>query len=177
MRGCCNEKLGHIDKGIQDFSLVLDIDPSHINAAYAKGAAENKRGNFAQAIEDYNMALEKDLERERRSDWGLGGGSLQYGSQPSNSRKYQAQNVNMILNASQEPQNNPQVNSRRLTQQYPQQVFEISTAQNSEKLSRRDSGSGNKQKSHDEGFKRMLNLNLPDTPDITQYKNTRNNGR
>ena len=83
----------------------------------------------------------------------------------------------MILNASQEPQNNPQVNSRRLTQQYPQQVFEISTAQNSEKLSRRDSGSGNKQKSHDEGFKRMLNLNLPDTPDITQYKNTRNNGR
>ena len=69
MRGCCNEKLGQIDKGIQDFSLVLDIDPGHINAAYAKGAAENKRGNFAQAIEDYNMALEKDLERERRVDF------------------------------------------------------------------------------------------------------------
>jgi tetratricopeptide (TPR) repeat protein len=39
---------------------VLDIDPNHINAAYARGACENKRGNFAKAIDDYNMALEKD---------------------------------------------------------------------------------------------------------------------
>ena len=33
------------------------------NAAYARGAAQNRKGNFAQAIEDYNMALEKDSER------------------------------------------------------------------------------------------------------------------
>lgn len=42
---------------------MLSIDPNHINAAYARGACENKRGNFAKAIEDYNMALEKDQER------------------------------------------------------------------------------------------------------------------
>jgi len=24
----------------------LQIDPTHVNAAYAKGAAENKRGNY-----------------------------------------------------------------------------------------------------------------------------------
>ena len=39
---------------------MLELDPDHINAAYARGACENKRGNFAAAIEDYNMALEKD---------------------------------------------------------------------------------------------------------------------
>jgi len=42
---------------------VLEIDPNHINAAYARGACENKRGNFAKAIEDYNMALAIDQER------------------------------------------------------------------------------------------------------------------
>ena len=42
---------------------MLEIDPDHINAAYARGACENKRGNFAKAIEDYLMALEKDQER------------------------------------------------------------------------------------------------------------------
>ena len=37
---------------------MLSIDPNHINAAYARGACENKRGNFAKAIEDYNKAIE-----------------------------------------------------------------------------------------------------------------------
>jgi len=41
----------------------LEIDSHHINAAYARGACENKRGNFAKAIEDYNMALAIDKER------------------------------------------------------------------------------------------------------------------
>jgi tetratricopeptide (TPR) repeat protein len=48
---------------VEDFTTVLEIDPNHINAAYARGACENKRGNFAKAIEDYHMALEKDQER------------------------------------------------------------------------------------------------------------------
>lgn len=42
---------------------MLELDPDHVNAAYARGACENKRGNFAKAIEDYLMALEKDQER------------------------------------------------------------------------------------------------------------------
>ena len=49
-----------ISEGVDDFTTVLEIDPNHINAAYARGACENKRGNFAKAIEDYHMALEKD---------------------------------------------------------------------------------------------------------------------
>lgn len=52
-----------IDASIDDFTTVLQIDPNHINAAYARGACENKRGNFAKAIEDYNMALAIDKER------------------------------------------------------------------------------------------------------------------
>lgn len=54
------DQLDNVDQAIDDFSRVLQLDPEHVNAAYARGAAENKRGNFAQAIEDYNMALEMD---------------------------------------------------------------------------------------------------------------------
>lgn len=49
-----------MENSIQDYTTVLEIDPNHINAAYARGACENKRGNFDKAIEDYHMALEKD---------------------------------------------------------------------------------------------------------------------
>ena len=63
---------------IDDFSRVFEIDPGHVNAAYARGAAENKRGNYLQAIQDYNMALKMDtsersssannFRRQRRED-------------------------------------------------------------------------------------------------------------
>lgn len=42
---------------------MLSIDPNHINAAYARGACENKRGNYDKAIEDYHLALNKDKEK------------------------------------------------------------------------------------------------------------------
>lgn len=61
---------------------MLEIDPNHINAAYARGACENKRGNFAKAIEDYHMALEKDVERP---------------TSPNGSRKIKLRNMNYIL--------------------------------------------------------------------------------
>lgn len=44
--------------------MVLTLDPDHVNAAYARGACENKRGNFDKAIEDYHLALDKDKERD-----------------------------------------------------------------------------------------------------------------
>lgn len=53
VRGCILEKMGHIDESIEDFTRVLDLDPDHVNAAYARGACENRRGNFEKAIEDY----------------------------------------------------------------------------------------------------------------------------
>ena len=61
---------------------MLEIDPNHINAAYARGACENKRGNFAKAIEDYHMALEIDQERP---------------ISPGGSRRIRMRNMNYIL--------------------------------------------------------------------------------
>lgn len=55
--------MGNIDESIDDFTRVLEIDPDHVNAAYARGACENRRGNFEKAIEDYQMALDKDRDR------------------------------------------------------------------------------------------------------------------
>lgn len=64
MRGCAYDKQEQIELSIEDFSRVLDLDPYHVNAAYARGAAENKRGNYMQAISDYNMALNMDSHRK-----------------------------------------------------------------------------------------------------------------
>jgi tetratricopeptide (TPR) repeat protein len=63
VRGCAYQKLDLVDQSILDFTRVLEIDPNHINAAYARGACENKRGNYAKAIDDYHMALAIDQER------------------------------------------------------------------------------------------------------------------
>jgi tetratricopeptide (TPR) repeat protein len=46
IRGCAYEKLNEEEMSIEDFTRVLQIDPGHVNAAYARGAAENKRGNY-----------------------------------------------------------------------------------------------------------------------------------
>ena len=43
VRGCALERMGYIDKSIDDFTRVLDLDPTHVNAALARGACENKR--------------------------------------------------------------------------------------------------------------------------------------
>jgi tetratricopeptide (TPR) repeat protein len=49
-------------QAIDDYSRVLGLEPGHANAAYRRGACQNRMGNFQQAIEDYQMALEKDQE-------------------------------------------------------------------------------------------------------------------
>lgn len=83
---------------------MLEIDPNHINAAYARGACENKRGNFDKAIEDYHMALEKDKERptspkqrasiQSRSNFPEGfNGTLSNGS--NNDMQFQTQQFEM----------------------------------------------------------------------------------
>jgi len=63
IRGCAYEKLGEIDKGIEDLTTVLKLDPNHVNAAFARAACQNRKGAFVKAIEDYSMALEKDCEK------------------------------------------------------------------------------------------------------------------
>ena len=52
--------MGQIDMAIEDFSKVLSLDESHVNAAFARASCLNLKGDFAGAIEDYTRALEKD---------------------------------------------------------------------------------------------------------------------
>jgi Tfp pilus assembly protein PilF len=44
---------------------VLELAPDHVNAAYARAACYNSKGQFSRAIEDYNLALTKDQVRSR----------------------------------------------------------------------------------------------------------------
>jgi len=60
LRGCANDKLGNIELAIDDFSKVLCLDENHVNAAFARAACLNLKGDFNGAIEDYIRALEKD---------------------------------------------------------------------------------------------------------------------
>ena len=62
---CCKtgltfSKIGQQDLAIADFSLVLHLNPDHVNAAFGRAACYNTMGLFSQAIEDYNFALLKD---------------------------------------------------------------------------------------------------------------------
>ena len=52
-----------MNDAIADFTRVLDADPNHVNAAYARAACYNSKGQFSKAIEDYNIALMKDQEK------------------------------------------------------------------------------------------------------------------
>lgn len=42
---------------------MLTLDPAHVNAAYARAACHNRKGNFAQAIDDYNLAFSRDRQK------------------------------------------------------------------------------------------------------------------
>lgn len=73
----------HHKQSIRDYTRVLDLDPNHVNAAYARAACHNMNGHFQlvrvpklghcntfmshtlcfgglQANRDYDMALRKD---------------------------------------------------------------------------------------------------------------------
>lgn len=60
-RGTVYEKMGMLSESVNDYTQCLSLDPNHCNAAYALGACENKRGNFDKAIENYQLAFEKDV--------------------------------------------------------------------------------------------------------------------
>jgi len=64
IKGCAFEKKGDNERSIKDFTLVLDLDSSHVNAVFARAACYNKMGDFNLAIEDYNKALELDQEKQ-----------------------------------------------------------------------------------------------------------------
>ena len=49
-KGATLERMGAVDKAIEAFTRVLKQDPNHIKAAYARGACQNLKGFFAEAI-------------------------------------------------------------------------------------------------------------------------------
>lgn len=44
--GCAHEKLGETETAISSFTIVVELDPTHFNAFYARGACLNKLGLF-----------------------------------------------------------------------------------------------------------------------------------
>ena len=58
--GVAYSKLESHDAAIVDFTKVLERNPDHVNASFARAACYNTIGHFSKAIEDYNTALLKD---------------------------------------------------------------------------------------------------------------------
>lgn len=41
--GCAYDKMEHVDDAIESFSIVLELDYTHVNALLARGACLNKK--------------------------------------------------------------------------------------------------------------------------------------
>ena len=52
-----------VDDAIENFSIVLELDYTHVNALLARGACLNKKKEFKAALHDYEVALEMDSEK------------------------------------------------------------------------------------------------------------------
>ena len=61
--GCAYEKMGEIDYAIENFSLVLELDYTHVNALLARGACLNRKKEFKAGLYDYEMALQLDSKK------------------------------------------------------------------------------------------------------------------
>ena len=48
-RGSVCHKLGSLEQAIADFSLVLELEPNHVKAAYSRAACNNLAGRFDAA--------------------------------------------------------------------------------------------------------------------------------
>lgn len=46
-----------MEPAINDFSIVLKLDPNHVNAAFARASCYNYIGEFDKAIQDYEVGL------------------------------------------------------------------------------------------------------------------------
>ena len=48
--GCAYEKIGEIYMAIQNLSIVIQLDPEHVNALLARGSCLNKIGQFKEGL-------------------------------------------------------------------------------------------------------------------------------
>ncbi|POM66603.1 Hypothetical protein PHPALM_17511 [Phytophthora palmivora] len=51
---------GRVDDAHRDFSRVLELNPNHVMARYARAGCFNSEGEFNQAIQEYTLALQHD---------------------------------------------------------------------------------------------------------------------
>ena len=51
--GCAYEKLEETEVAIENFTIVIELDPSHVNAFLARGACFNKIKQYKEAYSDY----------------------------------------------------------------------------------------------------------------------------
>lgn len=58
--GVAYSKIGDHELAIRDLTHVIQRNPDHVNALFARAACYNTIGQFSAAIEDYNIALLKD---------------------------------------------------------------------------------------------------------------------
>ena len=54
-----------VDYAIENFTIVIELDPTHVNAFLARGACLNKMGQFKEALDDYDIALKLDSEKSK----------------------------------------------------------------------------------------------------------------
>jgi tetratricopeptide (TPR) repeat protein len=63
--GCAYEKLQEVEIAIENFTIVIELDPTHVNALLARGACLNRIGHCKEALDDYDNALRLDEEKGR----------------------------------------------------------------------------------------------------------------
>lgn len=88
--GLAYSKQGNNEEAIADLTAVLNLNPDHVNAAFARAACYNKLNDLARAIEDYNFALFKDqaLSSPTRDDFSTGGNRARTSSTGSASTSF-----------------------------------------------------------------------------------------
>ena len=59
-RGISFDKLGDFKKAVADFTTVIKLDPSNVNAYFNRGSAFDSLGQYDKAVSDYTKALDLD---------------------------------------------------------------------------------------------------------------------
>ena len=59
-RGISYDKLGQFEDAIADFTRVLELDPTNVNAFFNRGSAYDSLGQYEKAVADYTRALDLD---------------------------------------------------------------------------------------------------------------------
>lgn len=59
-RGISFDKLGQFEQAVADFTTVLRLDPTNVNAYFNRGSAYDSLGQYEKAVADYTHALDLD---------------------------------------------------------------------------------------------------------------------